>query len=158
MFESEIEDFEDFEDESPTTPGSEIRVRVLVAEDDEDLRALIATRMRREAFDVIEAGSGEEALDVLSSTSNSSSEIDLLVMDVRMPGPSGLDIARMLRAANWITPVVLMTAFPDGEVVHEARRLGLWLVAKPFALDRLGEVAIAALLAPPAPIDALGVT
>lgn len=73
-------------------------------------------------------------------------DIDLLVMDVRMPGASGLEIARILRYADATIPVVLITAFPDAEVIGEVSRLGLYLLAKPFALDRLSDTAIAALL------------
>ncbi len=142
-----------FEHEEPTNPDHRgLRARVLVVEDDEDLRELIVARMRREGFDVVEAGSGFEALDVLTTAARSPrplEQLDLLVMDVRMPGTSGLEIARMLRAAEWPLPVVLITAFPDRELSVEAARLQLSLLAKPFALDRLSDAAIAALLAPP---------
>ncbi|MBL0214894.1 MAG: response regulator [Myxococcales bacterium] len=144
---------DDFEREEPTNPDHRsIRARVLVVEDDEDLRELIVARMRREGFDVVEAGSGFEALDVLTAAGRSQrpfEQLDLLVMDVRMPGTSGLEIARMLRAAEWPLPVVLITGFPDRELLLEASRLQLSLLAKPFALDRLSDTAIAALLAPP---------
>ncbi len=148
LFESEIDEFED---EAPTSPGlREPRARVLVVEDDEDLREVIVARMRREAFDVLEAGSGDEALEVLSLVARGAmaDEIDLLVMDVRMPGTSGLEIARMVRAAHWTLPVLLITAFPDREVVAEAARLKLSLLAKPFGLDRLSDAAISAILRP----------
>lgn len=147
LFEPEVDDFED----APTNPDlCDIRAHVLVAEDDESLRELIVARLRREGFAVTEAGSGHEALDVLAMIAREPhplDEIDLLVMDVRMPGTSGLEIARMLRAANWTLPVVLITAFPDGEVTGEASRLGLSLLAKPFPLDRLSETALQALVA-----------
>jgi len=142
----EMLDSGDFDDEAPTNPELRaLRPRVLVVEDDATLRGLIAARMRREAFEVIEAGSGHEALDLLALSMGD--DLDLVVMDVRIPGTSGLDIARMLRANDWELPVVLMTAFPDAEIVAEAARLELALLAKPFLLDQLSDAAIAALTA-----------
>jgi DNA-binding response OmpR family regulator len=139
----------EFDDELPTHPNVLPRACVLVVEDDDSLRDLIASRMRREAFDVIEAGSGHEAMDVLAAfaANDATDAIDLLVMDLRMPGPSGLEIARLLRAAAWRTPIVLITAFPEQEVTSAASRLNLALLPKPFGLDRLSETAIEAMLA-----------
>ena len=140
-------DDDDFDDE-PTNPDERaIRARVLVVDDDEGLRELIIARMRREGFEVIEAGSGFEALEVLTIAARSPLEqLDLLVMDVRMPGASGIEIARMLRAAGWEVPVVLITAFPDRELLVESAQLGLTVLAKPFALERLSSAAIAAMV------------
>jgi len=56
---------------------------------------------------------------------------------VRMPGPSGLDAVRQLRAAGFSTPVVLMTAFPERSVVLQAEGLGVPLLAKPFRIREL---------------------
>lgn len=69
-------------------------------------------------------------------------DLDLVVIDIRIPGVSGLEIARMLRASDWPIPVVLMTGFPDAEVITEARRLEVALLAKPFPLDRLSDAVI----------------
>ncbi len=141
-------DDEDFDDE-PTNPEDRwTRARVLVVDDDEGLRHLIIARMRREGFEVIEACSGFEALEALSAASRSPrphDQLDLLVMDVRMPGATGLEIARMLRAAGWTVPVVLITAFPDRELLLESAQLGLVVLPKPFALERLSSTAIAAM-------------
>lgn len=141
-------DDDDFDDE-PTNPEERaLRARVLVVDDDEGLRTLIIARLRREGFEVIEARSGFEALEALTIVSRNPNEqqLDLLVMDVRMPGATGLEIARMLRAAGWEVPVVLITAFPDRELLVESAQLGLTVLAKPFALERLSSAAIAAMM------------
>lgn len=140
-------DPEDMDDE-PTNPGTSApRARVLVAEDDDALRELIVARMRREGFDVIEAGSGFEALDALTTATNGGRDaIDLIVMDQRMPGATGLEIVRMLRVAAWAVPVVMITAFPDWDLLVEAKRLDIALVPKPFPMDRLSAATITALL------------
>lgn len=140
----------DFDEESPTNPHGQPRACVLVVEDDDGLRQLIVARMRREAFEVIEANSGNHAMSLLGelAAKDATADIDLLVMDNRMPGPSGIEIAKLLRAAKWPTPIVLITAFPDRELIATAQRLGLALVAKPFQLDQLTETAIAVMLRP----------
>ena len=147
MFQPELDEFPD--DEQTLPHCRDARARVLVVEDDEALRELIVARLRRDGFEILEAGSGDEALDVLTLASQSlrsDDDIDLLVTDARMPGTSGLEVARLLREVASTMPVVLITAFPDGEVLDEVSRLGLYLVAKPFALDRLSDAAIQALL------------
>lgn len=134
-----------FEDDERTETGLRgLRARVLVVDDDQRLREMIAARMRREAFEVVEAGSGYEALEMLHRTADE--DIDLVVMDIRMPGTSGLEIVRMLRDADRHVPVLLISAFPDRDVVAEALRLDASLLAKPFLLDRLSEAAISTLL------------
>jgi CheY-like chemotaxis protein len=145
-------DPDDFDDDDPTMPDpAAIRTRVLVAEDDGDLRQIIAGRMRREGFDVLEACSGDAALEILITTLASTDlrdSVDLLVMDVRMPGTSGLEVTRLLRSAQWSTPVLLITAYPDARLLDEAAQLRAAVLAKPFALDQLSESAIEVLLTP----------
>ena len=126
----------DFDD----LPTDELaRPRLLLVEDDASFREIVAVRMRRVGFEVIEVDSGFDAVDATADG------FDLAVMDVQIPGVSGLEIARMLRTAGWTVPIVLMTAFPDAHIVAEATRLHLSLLAKPFPLDQLSDTAIAAL-------------
>src|SRR5262245_19603733 len=106
----------DFDDDEPTRPGRiRPRARMLLAEDDDDLRQIIAGRMRRDGFEVLEASSGLEALDLLGAQ-DPTEAIDPLVSDVRMSGCSGIDIARELRARSQSTPVLLITSHPDAAV------------------------------------------
>jgi DNA-binding response OmpR family regulator len=63
---------------------------------------------------------------------------DAIIMDVRMPGYSGIHILAALRAAQWSTPVILITAFGDARVHEEGARLGAAVVFdKPFDIDDL---------------------
>ncbi len=73
--------------------------------------------------------------------------IDILVTDVRMPGLSGLEAVRRLYAARWWIPTIMITAFPDQSLRDEAARLGVTLLAKPFSLRELSQVALGLLLA-----------
>ena len=86
---------------TPTAGG----VRVLLAEDNPINAMLARTLLRREGASAEHVKSGEEALDALQHGS-----FDLVLMDVRMPGLSGLEATRALRARGVTTPVVALTA------------------------------------------------
>jgi CheY-like chemotaxis protein len=143
--------FEDFQEESPTSPAYG-RPRILLAEDDAALRRMIGTRLRRDCFDVVEAVSGDDALSILKMIALHGwplEDLDLIIMDVRMPGVSGLELASLLREAKATTPIVLMTAYPDEELLAKTASLGVPVLAKPFDLDQLSDVAVGALMGLP---------
>ncbi|MCX5742120.1 MAG: response regulator [Proteobacteria bacterium] len=145
-------DTDAFDESERTNPFLHtVRFRVLVVEDDPSLRELIVMRMRRGGFDVVEASDGDDALEILATWTRGRDEVDLVILDMWIPGTSGLDVVRILRGADWMIPVVLITAFPDREIQVEAAQLGIALLAKPFTLDHLSEAATAALVAQPSP-------
>src|SRR6185312_2485143 len=139
-----LQDSERWDDE-PTAPFEWLRTaRVLVAEDDDALREMITTRLRGDGCYVIQAKNGDEALDLITSIDSGHAEVrqlDLVVIDVRMPGMSGLDVVRVLRAWQWGTPVLFVTAYPDDRFLSQAGELGASVLAKPFVLSRLSRVA-----------------
>ena len=108
-------------------------MRVLVVEDERKLAEVIASALRAEHYDVVVAATGEEGFF------RANAEVfDLLVLDVMLPGRSGLEILRALRGRRIETPVLILTA-RDGV---DDRVLGLDLGAddylvKPFALPEL---------------------
>ncbi len=135
-------------DDEPTRPFEWLRTaRVVVAEDDASLRAMIAARLRGDGCQVIEAANGDEALDRITAieTSPPSRGIDLVVIDVRMPGLSGLEVVRLLRSWRWTTPVLFVTAYPDDQFLRQASELDAQVLAKPFVLARLSRAASDAL-------------
>lgn len=113
--------------------------RILLVEDDRDLRVLMARHLRRRRFEVVEARDGTGALTRLGDAicRCGTSYFDALISDVRMPGHSGLDLLGELRRCDWTMPVVLVTAFGSPETHAEARRLGAVLLDKPVDLDVL---------------------
>jgi CheY-like chemotaxis protein len=120
--------------------------RVLVAEDDPDMRRLIAALLRMAGHKVIEAEDGSDVVDRLESTiwSEHPELIDVIVSDVQMPGLSGLDVLAALRCSNRKTPVVLITAFGNDTIRAEARELGAAAILdKPLDPDAL-KAAVAA--------------
>lgn len=109
-------------------------LRILLAEDDKALRTLLAAMLLRDGHAVWQAESGTELIRSLSSIAQAGVFVpDVIITDVRMPGPSGLDVLLALRRARWATPVVLMSAFVDDTVKRTAEALRAYRVFdKPF--------------------------
>jgi DNA-binding response OmpR family regulator len=80
---------------------------VLIADDDADIRELVAYRMRRSGYAVLEAANGEEALELATGE-----RPDLAILDVMMPRLDGFEVARRLRAQDETAgiPIILLTA------------------------------------------------
>ena len=142
---------DDWPDDEPTRPGvRRPRARVLVVEDDHATRRLIVTRLLRDGHDVYQAASGDEALGLLAAPAADAGPadlhlIDLLVVDVRMPGRSGIELLHRLRAGRRRTAALVVTAFPDAGLAESVARLGARLLAKPFPLERLSDLVLASL-------------
>jgi CheY-like chemotaxis protein len=114
--------------------------RVLVADDDPEMRRLLVEALRKDQHDVIEAGNGGQLLVRIAEEFHrhfSLAEIDVIVSDIRMPVCSGLELVEHLVEDGWKIPCVLLTAFADDETRRRARRAGAVLLDKPVALDRV---------------------
>lgn len=114
--------------------------RVIVADDDEAMRMLLAAALETEGFEVVEASSGHELVRTLDGVPRDGAHGDgvaLVLVDFRMPGMNGLEAVRTLRAAHWEMPIIMMTAFADPELQAEAVGLGIPVLSKPFRLDVL---------------------
>lgn len=114
------------------------RERILLAEDDAAMRDLLTATLRSEGYKVVPARSGSEALERLGSARLGHRRYDAIVSDIRMPGPSGLDVLSGLRAAGERLPIVLITAFGSDATHARALRLGASAILdKPFLLETL---------------------
>lgn len=113
--------------------------RVLVAEDDPDLRDFIASALSNDGYEVVDVADGAEALDRLQEAISCPLMLpDVIVMDVLMPGYSGLGVLTALRRASWTTPVILMSAMNERTISEKARALGATaFLKKPFNMDDL---------------------
>jgi DNA-binding response OmpR family regulator len=104
---------------------------VLVADDEEDIRALVAFRLKRAGYEVITAADGEEAL-LLATTRLP----DLAVLDMMMPKATGLEVTRSMRAQATTKdiPVILLTARAQEADVSRGFEAGADdYVKKPFS-------------------------
>jgi DNA-binding NtrC family response regulator len=114
-------------------------IRVLLAEDDNDMRRLLVCTLRRAHCEVIEARNGLQLTEQIErSRQQDAPSVDLIISDIRMPGCSGLDVLGALRRSDAATPVILITGFGDSETHAQAHRLGaLAVFNKPFDMDDL---------------------
>lgn len=114
--------------------------RVFLAEDDRELRELIALSLAQAGYKVVAVENAGKLMDLLAScmTQDGLFNVDAIITDIRMPGTTGLRALAMLREYDRMTPVVMITAF-GGQATHtEALRLGATMVLdKPFDLDDL---------------------
>ena len=108
---------------------------VLVAEDDDDIRALVAFRLERSGYSVVLARDGVTALEI------SAKELpDLIVLDVMMPKLDGFEVTRRLRAdeATRRIPIILLTARAQDNDVQQGFEAGADdYLRKPFSPDEL---------------------
>ncbi|RKH60098.1 response regulator [Corallococcus llansteffanensis] len=122
--------------------------RILIADDQPEMRALIRKMLVRRGYEVVEASDGPGLVQLLIDglTADESRAPDLIITDVRMPGFTGLEVLARLRREQWTTPVILITAFGDTQLHREALRLGAACVLnKPFELEELRGAVEAAL-------------
>ena len=113
--------------------------RILVAEDDQEMRRLLTDSLRQDGHEVHEVGDGVELLVRLEHSFflDRLPPIDLFVSDIRMPGYTGLHVVRSLRGAGIGVPGVLITAFGSAETRDQAAALGAELLEKPFKMAAL---------------------
>jgi two-component system response regulator PilR (NtrC family) len=103
-------------------------MRILIVDDEEVLRDVLDAVLRREGFDIVTAASGEEALSVLDTD-----EVDLVILDVMLPGISGIDTLRSMRISNPHLPVIVITAFSSIDGAIDAMKQGAFhYIPKPF--------------------------
>jgi CheY-like chemotaxis protein len=116
---------------SPTT--------VLIADDDEDMRELVATTLRADGYVVLEARDGADLLGQLEAAlDDPKARPDVVVTDIMMPKLSGLGVLDAIRRAQLHFPVILMTVLADESVYVVAKRLGaVGVLRKPFDIDDL---------------------
>ncbi len=105
---------------------------ILLIEDDDSIRSVIATNFRTGEFVVTEASTGEAGLGLLRST-----DFDLAVIDLRLPDTTGIDIIRLVRPLVDI-PLVILTAYSNANDVIDALEAGADdFLSKPIDLGEL---------------------
>lgn len=112
---------------------------ILVVEDEPGIRGLVRKILRREHYEVLEAGSGEEALRIASAhAATQLGPLDLLLTDVILPGMGGRELAEWLTTASPTTKVVYVSGFTDDEGVRAGQfPPGASFLQKPFTLSAL---------------------
>lgn len=114
--------------------------RILIVDDEPDLRDIMQLALQAEGFDASVAENGRVAWEIIQS-----GETDLVISDVRMPGMDGIDLLEKMRAANSTVPVILMTGFADMDETSVIALGAYELLSKPFEVDSLYRAVVRAL-------------
>jgi len=111
---------------------------ILLGEDDDALREVIAAALRADGYDLVEARSGVDLIRAIHRIDSAMLPLDLIITDVLMPGFTGIEALEYLRYIGSQVPVIVMTGSRDPRMCAEARDLDARVVfQKPFALDDL---------------------
>ncbi|MCK6553975.1 response regulator [Candidatus Binatia bacterium] len=104
------------------------RKRILIVDDEEDIRALLARLVRREGYEPVVACDGEEALRATAAT-----RPDIMLLDVKMPGLDGIEVLHEVRRAWPDLPVIMITSQAGAADVRGALLAGARdFIKKPF--------------------------
>jgi two-component system, cell cycle sensor histidine kinase and response regulator CckA len=127
---------------APEPPAAPVVPRpgvALVAEDDVAVRGIITRVLQEEGFKVLEAGNGQEALELVAKAGVDGG-VRLLVTDLAMPALGGRELAESLREQGFLAPVLFISGYPDEDLgrfgLPEDDGEVLW---KPFGPDALSE-------------------
>lgn len=104
--------------------------KILVLEDEEAIRAFVVLNLKRAGYDIVEAASGEEALEKYDQNP----DIDIAVLDVMLPGISGTEVCKTLRSSNQKIGIIMLTAKAQENDKVEGLMSGADdYIAKPFS-------------------------
>lgn len=103
---------------------------VLVAEDDALVVAVLVGILEDEVEELVEVGSGTEALQLLAER-----RFDCVISDLKMPGASGLEVLGRARALSPEARLVLISGYADESTEERARAIGATLLHKPFSIE-----------------------
>ncbi len=115
-------------DDAPIEPTNLSDARILVVDDDAQLRQLVTRLLRAEGYRATAVSGGREMLELLQTT-----EIDLIVLDVMLPGLSGIDLCRQVRQSSSV-PILMLTARSE----ESDRVLGLEMGADDYLTKPFG--------------------
>jgi CheY-like chemotaxis protein len=126
-------------------PAKTTSRRVLLGEDDAEMRSVLAEALRRKGYTVEECSDGMKLLNRLDAlllspevTTKEPEHFDLIISDIRMPGVTGMSILEGVQLFDEFPPMILITAFGDEKTHAEASRLGVAaMFDKPFDVDDL---------------------
>ncbi len=111
--------------------------KILVVDDEADLRDVIKLQLEQRGLNVLEAVDGQNAIDILKSGDNMVN-VGLILCDIRMPKVNGVECIRFLREQAPGIPVVVITGYPDSGLANDLMEKGVkeYLV-KPVTKEKL---------------------
>lgn len=107
--------------------------RILVVEDDADMRYLLSKLFSRQTYAVITVDTGRKAMRIIKSE-----KPEIVLLDIRLPDIDGVEVLRKIRSISKLIAVIVITGFETPEVKEETQRLGVSrFITKPFSLPKL---------------------
>lgn len=107
--------------------------KILAIDDEKNIRRLIKNEFTLEGFEVITAKDGEQGLDLFDQE-----KFNLVLLDIKLPGMSGVEVLRKIKAKSAHAAVIMITGFGDIQSAVQCMKLGASdYVTKPFKLDQL---------------------
>ena len=108
-------------------------IRLLLVDDEEDFRTTLANRLKRRNLDVVDAGSGEEALEIIGQKS-----FDVAIVDIKMPGMDGIETLRRIKKIDPLLEIILLTGHASVEAGIEGMKSGAYdYIIKPCKVNDL---------------------
>jgi DNA-binding NtrC family response regulator len=110
--------------------------KILIVDDEKNIRMTLRQCFSSDSYQLSEAVDGDEALKKLINN-----EFDLVLLDIRMPGLTGLEVLEKMREKSINTDVIIMTAYGSVEKAVEAMKLGaIDFIGKPFTPEEIREI------------------
>jgi CheY-like chemotaxis protein len=111
---------------------------ILVVDDESNMLDTIQFILQSNGYQVVTARGGEEALGRLAALRAEDRRVDLILTDIQMPGPTGLELIELLRKAGEQAPVLVMTGYSDQQTARRLRERGIEnFLDKPFEEEEL---------------------
>ena len=106
---------------------------ILVADDEEHTLLALSLVLKKAGFKVTTFNDGAEALDRILELSAAAESIDLLIIDVEMPGMTGVEVIEKIERLNLALPVIVISGYEARGILTERSRFGgVWFLEKPF--------------------------
>mgnify|MGYP001214516284 FL=1 len=107
--------------------------QILIVDDQYGIRILLKEVFQKEGYKTFQAANGNQALDIVRNE-----KIDLVLLDMKIPGMDGIEILKRMREINKDISVFIMTAYGELDMIQEAKQLGaLQHFTKPFDINEL---------------------
>ncbi len=121
------------------------RGRVLVVDDEADVRKAVNLALTKSGYEVIEADDGKKAVEVINSGDNPLF-VDVIICDIRMPRVNGVEAIAYFRREFPALPIIVLTGFPDVQLATSLLKQGVAdYVVKPVERDKLAAAVEAAM-------------
>ncbi|MGA9290816.1 MAG: response regulator [Anaerobacillus sp.] len=107
--------------------------KILIVDDQYGIRILLNEIFQKEGYQTYQAANGVQALSIVKSE-----DPDLVILDMKIPGMDGLEILKRIKKMEARALVIIMTAYGELDMIHEAMDLGaITHFAKPFDIDEI---------------------